>query len=101
ASVLRMQLPPLDATAVAALARGIAGPSLADQVAAGLQARTGGNPFFVHEVARLIAARGPAAALTVPPGVQEVLQRRLARLSQPCMSLLTAAAIVAETAPSG
>jgi hypothetical protein len=98
ASVLRMLLPPLDATAVAVLAGSVAGPGLAGQAAAGLRARTGGNPFFVHEVARLIAARGPAAALTVPPGVREVLQRRLARLSQPCMSLLTAAAIVAETA---
>jgi predicted ATPase len=98
ASVLRMLLPPLDASAVAALAGSIAGPGLAGEAVADLQARTGGNPFFVHEVTRLIAARGPAAALTVPPGVREVLQRRLARLSQPCMSLLTAAAIVAETA---
>jgi hypothetical protein len=96
ASVLRMLLPPLDVTAVAALAGSVAGPGL-DGQAAGLQARTGGNPFFVHEVARLIAARGPAAELTVPPGVREVLQRRLARLSQPCMSLLPAAAILAET----
>ncbi|HEX6933673.1 MAG TPA: hypothetical protein VF162_16115, partial [Streptosporangiaceae bacterium] len=94
----RMLLPPLDAYAVAALARSIVGAGLDDQVAAGLQARTGGNPFFAHEVARLIAARGPAAALMVPPGVREVLQRRLARLSQPCVSLLAAAAIVAETA---
>ncbi len=98
ASVRRMLLPPLDADAVAALARGVAGPGLADEVAAGLHARTGGNPFFAHEVARLIAARGAGAALMVPPGVREVLQRRLARLSQPCVSLLAAAAIVAETA---
>jgi hypothetical protein len=98
ASVRRMLLPPLDSGAVAALARGVAGPGLPDEVAAGLHARTGGNPFFVHEVARLIAARGHAAALAVPPGVREVLQRRLARLSQPCASLLTAAAVVAETA---
>jgi hypothetical protein len=101
ASVRRMLLPPLDAGAVAVLARRIAGPGLTDQEAAGLHGRTGGNPFFTHEVARLIAARGPAAALMVPPGVREVLQRRLARLSQPCVSLLTAAAIIAETAPSG
>jgi len=98
ASVLRILLPPLDATAVAALADSVAGPGLAVQTVSGLRARTGGNPFFVHEVARLIAARGPAAALTVPPGVREVLQRRLARLSQPCMALLAAAAIIAETA---
>lgn len=98
ASVRRMLLPPLDAGAVAALAGSIVGPGLDNRVAAGLQARTGGNPFFAHEVARLIAARGPAAAVMVPPGVREVLQRRLARLSQPCVSLLAAAAIVAETA---
>ena len=98
ASVRRMLLPPLDADAVAALARSIVGPGLDKQMAADLQARTGGNPFFAHEVARLIAARGPAAAFMVPPGVREVLQRRLARLSQPCVSLLAAAAIVAETA---
>jgi predicted ATPase len=59
ASVRRMLLPPLDAGAVAALARSIVGPGLDDRVAAGLQARTGGNPFFAHEVARLIAARVP------------------------------------------
>src|SRR5262249_52925593 len=82
-----MLLPPPGAGAVAALAGSIIGPGLDKQAAAGLQARTGGNPFFAHEVARLIAARGPAAAFMVPPGVREVLQRRLARLSQPCVSL--------------
>ena len=98
ASVRRVLLPPLDEATVAALMSSVAGPGLAGQDAAILRARTGGNPFFVQEVARLVAARGPAATLMVPPGVQEVLQRRLARLSQPCVSLLTAAAIVAETA---
>lgn len=98
ASVRRMLLPPLDEVAVAALASSVTGPGLAGQDAVGLRARTGGNPFFVQEVARLVAARGPAATLMVPPGVREVLQRRLARLTQPCMSLLTAAAILAETA---
>ncbi|HZR50247.1 MAG TPA: AAA family ATPase [Streptosporangiaceae bacterium] len=98
AGVLRMVLPPLEASAVAALAHSIVGPGLDSQVAVGLAARSGGNPFFAHEVARLIAARGPAAAFLVPAGVREVLQRRLARLSQPCVSLLAAAAIVAETA---
>jgi len=98
ASVRRMLLPSLDEVAVAALVSSVTGPGLAGQDAAGLRARTGGNPFFVQEVARLVVARGPAATLMVPDGVREVLQRRLARLSQPCMSLLTAAAIVAETA---
>ena len=98
ASVRRMLLPPLDETAVAALVSSAAVPGLSGQDAAGLRARTGGNPFFVQEVARLVAARGRDATLMVPPGVREVLHRRLARLSQPCTSLLTAAAILAETA---
>jgi AAA ATPase domain len=98
ASVRRMLLPPLNADAVALLARAIAGSDLTDQEAAGLHARTGGNPFFVHEVARLLAAQGTSAALVVPPGVHAVLQRRVAGLSQPCAELLSAAAIVAGTA---
>ena len=98
ASVRRMLLPPLDEIAVAALVSRVTGPGPVGQDAVSMWARTGGNPFFVQEVARLVAARGPAATLMVPPGVREVLQRRLARLTQPCMSLLTAAAIVAETA---
>jgi predicted ATPase len=44
ASVLRMLLPPLDAAAVAALAGSIAGPSLAGQAVADLQARTIAGP---------------------------------------------------------
>jgi hypothetical protein len=98
ANVRRMVLPPLNADAIAALARRITGPGLADPLIPSLHARTGGNPFFASEVAMLMAARGTGAALMVPPGVREVLQRRLARLSQPCVSLLTAAAIIAETA---
>jgi len=98
ASVRRMLLPPLDEIAVAALVSRVTGPGPVGQDAVSMWARTGGNPFFVQEVARLVAARGPAATLMVPPGVREVLQRRLARLTQPCMSLLTAAAIAAETA---
>src|SRR5262249_39193890 len=98
ASVRRILLPPLDAGAGAALAGSIVGPGLDDRGAAGLQARTGGNPVFSHRVARPLPARGPPAAGIGAPRVREVLQRRLARLSQPCASLLAAAAIVAESA---
>ena len=54
--------------------------------------RTGGNPFFAREVARLVKAQGPGWH-AVPPGVQEVLQRRTARLGQPCHRLLDVAAL--------
>ncbi|WP_027345471.1 ATP-binding protein [Hamadaea tsunoensis] len=54
-------------------------------------ARTGGNPFFVREVARLLHHQGVRGA--VPVGVREVLERRLARLSQDCHRLLQVAAL--------
>jgi predicted ATPase len=68
---------------------------------------TDGNPFFVEEVLRHLIETGVlferggrwTSALTpdeigVPDGVQEVLARRLARLSEPCRSALVAAAVL-------
>jgi tetratricopeptide (TPR) repeat protein len=98
--VRRVQLPRLDGAAVAALVSRVAGRELPGPVVADVLARTGGNPFFVCEVARLLTA--PAAgAPVVPAGVREVLERRLARLSQPCHGLLGAAAVASETARTG
>jgi hypothetical protein len=96
-SVRRVVLPPLDSSATARLAADTVGYELSDQAVGDLLARTGGNPYFVYEVARLMAARGAGDPLVVPTGVREVLQRRLARLSQPCAGFLAAAAIAAET----
>ena len=61
---------------------------------------TGGNPFFVIELAQLLATRGPDAApfreagAAVPPGVQELLRQRLEPLSPPSLRLLEAAAVM-------
>ena len=96
-SVRRVLLPPLDRAGVARLATAGLGYQLSETAAGDLQTRTGGNPFFVHEVSRLMVARGPAAITVVPPGVREVLQRRVARLSQSCASFVAAAAVAAET----
>ncbi|WP_344653068.1 BTAD domain-containing putative transcriptional regulator, partial [Cryptosporangium japonicum] len=58
-------------------------------------ARTGGNPLFVSETARLIAAEGPgAAADAVPAGVRDVLRRRLARLPGPARAVLRTASVL-------
>ncbi|EXG79628.1 BTAD domain-containing putative transcriptional regulator [Cryptosporangium arvum] len=58
-------------------------------------ARTGGNPLFVCETARLIAAEGPdAAATSVPTGVRDVLRRRLARLPGPARAVLRTASVL-------
>jgi hypothetical protein len=97
-AVRRIPLPPLDEVATAALASRVIGRELSGGDAGELRSRTGGNPFFVHEVARLLAAHGAAGMLVVPPGVQEVLRRRAARLSQACAALLMVAAVAAESA---
>ncbi len=66
--------------------------------AASIRDHTGGNPFFVLNVARLLEAEGhdltSGRPLPLPAGVRAVLDRRLARLSQPCHELLAAAAVI-------
>ena len=65
--------------------------------------RTGGNPFFAQQVARLLAAQGgsldqvPVAG--VPPAVGEVVARRLARLPGPVVDLLAVASVAGRRAP--
>jgi len=99
--VRRVVVPPLDDVAAATLVSRIVGDTLLPDKVAEVVARTGGNPFFISEVARLVAVHGPDAMVVVPPGVHEVLTRHVARLSQPCARLLAAAAITALTAAAG
>lgn len=93
----RIVVVPLDEAGIAALAKSVLGSALSDADIHELRGRTGGNPFFVTEVLRLQASHGQQAALVVPPGVSEVIQRRVARVSQPCAALLAEAAVAAET----
>ena len=77
----------LDPAGVAAVVAAVIGdwpdPGLVER----LHRRTGGNPFFVRELARL----GLAAA--APGTVRDALERRLARLSAPCAELVSVAAV--------
>ena len=54
--------------------------------------RTGGNPFFVEQTARLWRADG--AAGTIAPGVREAVRRRLAQLPAAVVEALTVAAVL-------
>ncbi len=63
---------------------------------------TGGNPLFLRELARLVAVEGrfPAALQRGAPRSanpaprRELIERRLARLSPPCVALLGVAAVI-------
>ncbi|WP_030342622.1 ATP-binding protein [Streptomyces californicus] len=63
-------------------------PELVDEV----HRRTGGNPFFVEQTARLWHSGSPVS--TIPPGVREAVRQRLALLPEPVVALLTSAALL-------
>jgi DNA-binding SARP family transcriptional activator len=59
---------------------------------------TDGNPLFVGEIVRLVAAEGRLEAtdlpLRIPPGVREAIGSRVRRLSERCQELLTVASVL-------
>ncbi|MFI9554466.1 BTAD domain-containing putative transcriptional regulator [Nonomuraea endophytica] len=100
---LRVPLPGLAREAVAALLSGLSDVPVDAPTVAALTERTGGNPFFVRETARLLDSEGafrrPRALLDgVPQGVREVLLRRLARLPESAVSVLRLAAVAGREA---
>ena len=86
--------------AVARLVTATGGIEVGAGLATRLTERTAGNPLFVIELSRLARDRGTRAVLDAMPGTaQEIIRRRLARISQSCHDLLSLAA-VAGTATS-
>jgi len=76
------------------LAEAMSVPGPSSQVASELWQRSGGNPFLVRELTRLLAAQGSWDEPTqLPASVTETLRRRLARLSTDCVRLLERAAV--------
>ncbi|MBB5965757.1 BTAD domain-containing putative transcriptional regulator [Planomonospora venezuelensis] len=67
-----------------------------------LHDRTGGNPFFLGELLRLLAsvrsldqvAAEDVASLAVPDGVRDVITQRVSRLPEDSQALLRAAAVI-------
>jgi DNA-binding SARP family transcriptional activator len=76
---------------------GLSGAEVADllggdrEVAEALRARTSGNPLFLAEVRRHLSEGGSGEGL--PPGVKEVIGRRLDRLGDGAVEVLTTAAL--------
>jgi hypothetical protein len=83
----------LDAAEVTELLTRTAGQDGAARWAPIVHERTGGHPFFVRELAHLIATGGTAAG--VPGAVRELIARRVSRLSPSCARLLETAAVAA------
>ncbi|MGI5160033.1 BTAD domain-containing putative transcriptional regulator [Microbispora sp. CA-102843] len=90
----RLTLAPFTAEEVGAFLRrhDLTDPALAEV----LYRRTGGNPFYLGELLRLLGSehRLDAASLGVPEGVMEVIERRVARLPDPTRDLLRRAAVL-------
>ncbi|MDG4752593.1 BTAD domain-containing putative transcriptional regulator [Micromonospora sp. WMMD718] len=70
-------------------------PGADAEVLHAVRERSGGNPLFVVELAKLIAAEGRESALDgVPAGLSHVLHRRLARLPAAAQTVLRQAAVL-------
>ena len=87
-------VPPLSRSDVASLAEQVAGQRLGPQEADDLAERTGGNPLFVSEYARLSPEQ--RATGDVPLAVRAVLSRRIESLGEGVRHLLTAAAVIGD-----
>src|SRR5215471_9550039 len=96
-----LRLPGLTEAGVARLIQETAGVRAGDSVVAAVHRYTEGNPLFVGEVVRLLAAEGrldrigdPAGLrLAIPEGIREVIGRRVARLPEECGRLLGLASV--------
>jgi len=97
----RISLGGLGEPEVAELMTNAAGTDVGSRLVSSLHERTGGNPFFVRELTRLLAARGllretdaDHAEPSLPAGVREVLDARLGVLSVTTRQVLAAASVV-------
>ncbi|GIH94184.1 AAA family ATPase [Planobispora siamensis] len=77
---------------VGALMARTAGREPEAELVAEVHRRTGGNPFFVEQTARLWHGGGPVTATA--PGVHDALRRRLSLLPPAITGLLTTAAVL-------
>ena len=96
ADVVHLSLGGIDRSAAFDLVRSVLGREPSATMVDDLHARTGGNPLFVAECARLLAEPGISAPLQVPERVRQVITRHLARLTDEAYTVLAAAAVADE-----
>jgi predicted ATPase len=96
-----LRLPGLTEADVGRLIKQTAGVRAGDSVVAVVHRYTEGNPLFVGEVVRLLAAEGrldridDSAGLrrAIPEGIREVIGRRVARLPEDCGKIVGLASV--------
>ncbi|MGH0036369.1 MAG: AAA family ATPase [Myxococcota bacterium] len=95
-SARTLQLDGLELAEMAELVEDLAGRSASDELVRALRDRSEGNPFFARELLQLVGGEADGERLpdALPPGVAQVVQRRLADLSPSCRELLATAAII-------
>ncbi|GAA1071394.1 BTAD domain-containing putative transcriptional regulator [Nocardiopsis composta] len=98
AEPVRVQLGGLPEDAVADLVRAAAGAGAGPEEVRAVARRSGGNPFFAGELARLLGEAGPGALAAVPAGVRDVVRHRLAALPEETRAVLTRAAVIGREA---
>ncbi|MFD4872938.1 BTAD domain-containing putative transcriptional regulator [Streptomyces sp. NPDC058420] len=95
---LRLSLPGLTEPAAARLVDAVSETAVTSATVAALTERTGGNPFYLRESARLLRSEGTLVAVSdVPEGVRDVLRRRLARLPPSAVAVLRLAAVAGQS----
>ncbi|MGW3896497.1 BTAD domain-containing putative transcriptional regulator [Micromonospora profundi] len=91
---VREYLAGLSDEATGELARAVAGVELDPPTVRLIHHRSGGNPFFVRELAQLYAGEGAVALAAVPPGVRDVIRHRVGQLPEPTRTVLRQAAVL-------
>ncbi|WP_430779970.1 ATP-binding protein [Actinoplanes sp. G11-F43] len=94
AEPVRIPLGGLSETSTGRLAALVTGAEPDVETVRVLHRRSGGNPFFARELARVLAAEGRAGLDTVPTGVRDVLRHRLDRLPAAARTVLRQAAVL-------
>jgi tetratricopeptide (TPR) repeat protein len=81
----------LSLSEVTELVAGVAGAPAAEAWSADIFRRSAGHPFFTWELTNVVTSGRTASG--VPSAVREVIARRIARVSTPCVRLLEAASV--------
>jgi DNA-binding SARP family transcriptional activator len=95
----RIQLSGLSEDDVRRLTEVTTGTSAPEAVVSALHAETEGNPLFVSEIVRLLAAEGRldlarTTSIPIPASVREAIGHRLRRLSGECRRVLSLASVL-------